>query len=418
MTQALDEHHLELLRVFKNTPSDLDANRLGQLGPGQLRRLRRSAANSVLIMVAVVVVLIVIVLLVGTRPIAPWRWVLVAVVALGGLAVGVQRSRELRRALREHSVEALTGQVKVRMQGRSGWWLTVAGQSFHLPVRFWHVGPDLAYRVYVAPAAKLIVAMEPAGAIELAVPAGPQPQLSLTALAVCPIVFAHTGDAEVPFTAPVDGVTLVVQVNDFPAEPLYSVLADGTRLGDLDDWPPAWTRPDLPPGLRDLAARTPGGPELLAQLEPLDPAVLHAWARALCTGPAPDARGALLALRFSAAIVPDDFGRSQLQPPPAQTEWARVDERDGQLHGLQFKPGPVPVSRAALDAEFGAGREYPRVHWDSPFTLTYFVTAENAPFACDVIAYFRDRPEPATTAYEISLRRHTPWTAQAPGGMS
>ena len=418
MTQAPEEHRLELLRVFKNTPSDLDANRLGQLGPGQLRRLRRSAANSLLIMVAVVAALIVIVLLVGTRPIAPWRWVLVAVVALGGLAVGVQRSRELRRALREHTVEALTGQVKVRMQGRSGWWLTVAGQSFHLPVRFWHVGPDLDYRVYVAPAAKLIVAMEPAGAIELAVPAGPQPQLSLTALTADPIAFAHTGNAERPFTAPVDSVTLLVQVNDFPAEPLYSVFADGTRLGDLDDWPPAWSRPGLPPALRDLAAQTPGGPGLLAQVEPLDPAALHGWARALCLAPAPDALGALVALRFGAQVVKDDFGRSQLQPPPAQTEWARVDERDGQLHGLQFKPGPVPVTRAALDAEFGPGREYPRVHWDSPFTLTYFVTVQNAPFACDVIAYFRDQPGPATAADEISLRRHAPWTAQTPGATS
>jgi hypothetical protein len=361
MTQAPDEHYLELLRVFKNTPADLDANRLGQFGPGQLRRLRRSAANSALIMVAVVAALIVIVLFVGTRPIAPWRWGLVAVVALGGLAVGVQRSRELRRAVRARTVECLTGPVRVRMQGRSGWWLTVA------------------------------------------------------ALTARPIVFAHTGDAERPFTAPADGVTLLVQVNDFPAEPLYSVLADGTRLGDLDDWPPAWTRPDLPAAIRDLAARTPGGPELLAQVAPLDPAALHAWAQALCMAAAPDARGVLLALRFTAPVVKDDFGRSQLQPPPAQTEWARVDERDGQLSGLQFKPGLVPVTRAALDAEFGPGREYPRVHWDSPFTLTYFVTAENAPFACDVVAYFRDQPGPAAAAYEISLRRHTPWTAATAG---
>ena len=415
MTPALDEHYLELLRVFKNTPADLDANHLGQLGPGQVRRLRRGAASSVLIMAAVVAGLILIVLVVGTRPIAAWRWGLVAVVALGGLALGVQRSRELRRALQARTVAGLTGPVRVRMQGRGGWWLTVAGQSFHLPVRFWHVGPDLPYRVYVAPAARLIVAMEPADAIEPAVAAGSPPRLSLTALAARPIVFAHTGDAERPFTAPVDGVTLVVQVNDFPAEPLYSVLADGTRLGDLDDWPPAWTRPDLPAALRDLAARTAGGPELLAQVEPLDPAALHAWARVLCTAPAPDARGALLALRFSAAVVPDDFGRAQLQPPPAQTEWARLDERDGTLHELQLELGPVPVMRAALDAEFGGGREYPRVHWDSPFTLTYFGTVENAPFACDVVAYFRDRPEPSTAAYEFSLRRHAPWTAASPG---
>jgi len=30
-------------------------------------------------------------------------------------------------------------------------------------VRFWHVGANLPYRVYVAPAARLIVAMEPDG---------------------------------------------------------------------------------------------------------------------------------------------------------------------------------------------------------------------------------------------------------------
>jgi hypothetical protein len=62
------------------------------------------------------------------------------------------------------------------------------------------------------------------------------------------------------------------------------------------------------------------------------------------------------------------------------------------------------AARAALDTELGPGRAYPRVHFDSPFTLTYFVTMPDAPFACDV-AYFRDQPEPATVAYEISLRR-------------
>jgi hypothetical protein len=175
MEPGLDEHRLELLRVFKNTPEDLDANRLGRLGPGQLRRLRRSATNSSLIMVAVTVVFIVLILLVGTRPIAPWRWGLIVVVALGGLAIGVQRSRELRRALTAGTVTDLTGPVQVRMQGRNGWWLTVADQSFRLPVRFWHVGTDRPYRVYVAAAAKLIVAMEPA---ESAEPAGPTPPLT------------------------------------------------------------------------------------------------------------------------------------------------------------------------------------------------------------------------------------------------
>jgi hypothetical protein len=409
MAPGLDEHRRELLRVFKNASADLDANRQGRLGPGQRRRLRRSSANSVLIMVGVVALFIVLILFVGSRPIAPWRWGLIAVVAVGGVAVGVQRGRELRRALRDAGVEVLTGPVQTRMQGRSGWWLSVAGQSFHLPVRFWHVGPGLAYRVYVAPAAKLIVAMEPAGTPaavgpEAVAPAGP-PRPSLAALTSRPAAFAHTGDAERPFTAAVAGVTVLVQVNDFPAEPLYSVFADGVHLGDLDDWPPAWVRPALPADLRDLAARTPGGPELLAQVEPLNPAALRAWAQALCAAPAPDARRALRALRFGGAVVKDDFGREQLDPPPAQAEWARIDERDGRLHGLTLKPGPVAVTRGALDAEFGPGRAYPRVHWDSPFTLTYFITVPGAPFSCQVVPYFRDEPGPATAAYEISLRR-------------
>jgi hypothetical protein len=338
MTMSADDHRLELLRVFKNSPADLDANRLGQLGPGQGRRLRRSAASSILIMLAVAAVFIALIIAVGTKPIAPWRWGLIAVVALAGVAVGVQRSRELRRALRDRTVESLTGPVTVRMQGRSGWWLAVAGQSFHLPVRFWHVGAGLPYRVYVAPAAKLIVAMEPAELAEF-----PQPQ---------------------PRPAP---------------------------------------EPAGRPSDRTAQSYSPG---LLAAVDPVNPAALRLWAQALCTIRAADAQGILRGLRFGGAVVADDYGRPCLQPPPAQLAWARVDERNGVLSGLNLSPGPVPVTRGGLDAVLGAGRAYPRVHWDSPFTLTYVVTVPDAPFGCDITAYFRDEPGPGTAAHEISLRRH------------
>jgi hypothetical protein len=60
-------------------------------------------------------------------------------------------------------VECYAGPVRVALRGRNGNWLTVDGRSFPLPVRFWHVGENLPYRVYVAPAARLIVAMEPDG---------------------------------------------------------------------------------------------------------------------------------------------------------------------------------------------------------------------------------------------------------------
>ncbi|HEY1321681.1 MAG TPA: hypothetical protein VGF32_15600 [Streptosporangiaceae bacterium] len=226
-------HRQELLGVFKITAADIEANRQGQLGPGQKRRLRQRAANAVLIMLGMIAVFVAIIVAVAAKPLRPVQWVLIVAVIAAGLAAAFYQGRRLREALRAGTVERYAGPVRTSMRGRTGWWLTVSDESFHLPVRFWHVGTSLRYRVYVAPAAQLIVAMEPE----------PGPRLSLSALLATPITFTHTGDELRPFRAQVDGVTLDVQVNDFPAHPPYSVLADGSRMDDLDDWPPAWTRP-------------------------------------------------------------------------------------------------------------------------------------------------------------------------------
>ena len=346
----VEAHRLELLRTFKNSAADLDANRAGRIGPDQVWRLRRGAVNSMLLMVAMVAGFAAIIIFVAARPITVWRWGLIAVVGVAGLAVGVHRGGQLRHALRDGRVECMAGPVRVAMRGRAGWWLTVADQSFHLPVRFWHVGPDLHYRVYVAPAAQLIVAMEP--------------QLDLAELTASPIAFTHTGDAERPFTATATGVALLVQVNDFPAEPLYSVLADGVSLGDLDDWPTAWTRPATPEHLLSLAAQTPSGAALVAATSPLSAAALHTWATTLCTTTAADTETVLRALRFDGPLV-DSLGIRRLETPPAQTTQTDVSESGGELFTVRFAPGPTPVTRGALDAELGAGRESVRIHWDS-----------------------------------------------------
>ncbi len=57
------------------------------------------------------------------------------------------------------------------------------------------------------------------------------------------ITFRRTADAEIPYEAEVDGSRWTVRVNDFPAEPLYTLLVDGERAEDLDEWPRAWQRP-------------------------------------------------------------------------------------------------------------------------------------------------------------------------------
>ena len=393
----LDAHRAELLRVFKNTPRDIDANRDGRIGPDQARRLRRSVIGTTLTMVVVVAVFAAIIAFVAARPISPARWVLIAVVALAGLAVGVHRSAQLRRALRDGTVERLSGIVSVGMRGRAGWWLTVSGRSFHLPVRFWHVGPGLAYRVYVAALAQLVVAMEPE-------PASPP---DANVLVDTSITFTHTADGERPFTAIVSGATVLLQVNDFPAEPLYSVYVDGVHLTDLDDWPPAWTRPGTPPALLDLVAQTPRGAAIVAVTSPLNAATLGLWATALCTTPAADTESVLRALRFDGPLV-DALGYRRLTTPPAQTLHTDVTEAGGELRTLRFTPSPVPVTRRDLDAEFGDGHELVRIHWDSAHRVVYRVVVDGAPFACDVTASFREAPIPAAIAYELTLTRRQP----------
>ena len=65
-------------------------------------------------------------------------------------------------------------------------------------------------------------------------------------LRASPIRWESTGDGEVPYRARAGGRTLTVRVNDFPAEPLYTLLADGQAVDDLEDWPTAWVRPAHP----------------------------------------------------------------------------------------------------------------------------------------------------------------------------
>lgn len=66
-----------------------------------------------------------------------------------------------------------------------------------------------------------------------------------------PLVFTRTGDGEFPYVAKVDERVVTIRINDFPAEPLYSILVGDQVLADLEDWPPAWPRPDIHLGGRD-----------------------------------------------------------------------------------------------------------------------------------------------------------------------
>lgn len=57
------------------------------------------------------------------------------------------------------------------------------------------------------------------------------------------IEWEATGDGEFPYAANLDGHRHTVRINDFPAEPLYTLLVEDQVLTDLDDWPTPWRRP-------------------------------------------------------------------------------------------------------------------------------------------------------------------------------
>lgn len=157
------EHREELLRAFGIGAADLDANRAGRLGEMQARALRRSGWNNLLLTGVVGLILAAILAFVANKPLRPAQYITALVLFGATLAAGLVHFRKSHAAAAEDRVECLTGPVQVRMRGKSGFYLHIAGKSFKLPVRPWNVASDASYHVYIAPRANQIVAIEPDG---------------------------------------------------------------------------------------------------------------------------------------------------------------------------------------------------------------------------------------------------------------
>ncbi len=156
-------HRDDLLKAFGLGPDDLAANRAGALSPLQARRLIRSGWNNVAAALVLGVGLAAILMFVADKPLKPVQWILASLFFIAVLITGLVYSRKVRAAAAAGVVTTLTGPVVTRMQKQAGWYLNVAGDTFKLPVRPWNVQSGQAYRVYVVPKARVVVAMEPEG---------------------------------------------------------------------------------------------------------------------------------------------------------------------------------------------------------------------------------------------------------------
>ena len=57
------------------------------------------------------------------------------------------------------------------------------------------------------------------------------------------IQWSLTGEPTRPFEATFGGKRLVVQINDFPADHLYTLIVEEKPVLSFDDWPDLWLRP-------------------------------------------------------------------------------------------------------------------------------------------------------------------------------
>lgn len=150
-----------LLQAFQIQSEDLEANRTGRLGPAQGRRLLRSGTANLAGAFLIGILLAAILYGVAAKPLAPIQWILCIILFVIVLIVGIRYFRQTRVEVTEGRVESLVGQVHGHSRGRAGWYLSVGGQSFHLPIRPWHIQQGAPYRVYFVPRTRTLVAMEP-----------------------------------------------------------------------------------------------------------------------------------------------------------------------------------------------------------------------------------------------------------------
>lgn len=66
------------------------------------------------------------------------------------------------------------------------------------------------------------------------------------------VVWKKTPDPEYPYSAMIEGEQLVIRLNDFPEEHLYTLLENGIAVADFDDWPATWMKAESK-GLRAFA---------------------------------------------------------------------------------------------------------------------------------------------------------------------
>ena len=65
----------------------------------------------------------------------------------------------------------------------------------------------------------------------------------MTTIFTTAIKWDRSGDSLCPYLAHLNGKIYKIRLNDFPEEPMYSLLMDGEVVESFDSWPKVWHKP-------------------------------------------------------------------------------------------------------------------------------------------------------------------------------
>lgn len=154
-------HREELLKAFGISVEDLAANRAGQLGVIQRRKLLWSGTVNVVAAFFLGFLLLVILYAVAERPLVPIQWILGGGMLVGVLSIGFYYFRQTRMAVAAGRVECVRGVIQVSRRSKA-FYANIAGRSFRLPIFPRYIRAGAEYRVYIVPQIASVVAVEPA----------------------------------------------------------------------------------------------------------------------------------------------------------------------------------------------------------------------------------------------------------------
>jgi hypothetical protein len=156
-------HRNELLSAYHLEIEDLEANRAGTLSNRQAQYLKLGAIRSIILTIIIIAFLAAVLFGVATKPLVPIQWILTSILCAIVFAIGFQDVSKSRLAVADQRVECLLGPARIQSRGRAGWYLAIAHRDFKLPVHQRNMRSEANYRVYIAPKANCIVAIEPDG---------------------------------------------------------------------------------------------------------------------------------------------------------------------------------------------------------------------------------------------------------------